>query len=412
MSFTKKQYNWSFERVKKTILSNIGKGNPSEWLNKEYEELSLDIKLKTNVLISPSTLKRIFGKSKTPDKYYPQKATLQALTEYAESYNQNNKIYSKFYSRKAILTYIIFITISISSVFIFYKSENGNLNFDSTLILSKLDGTTPASAFFEYHIPNTNDNYYIDFGDERISNKLDPEKNKITYCYRYPGVLKAKILRDKEVTSKEVDVFVPTNDWRAFTYYYRTPHTERFFYPVPIEKASNDGIFYPSAIFLSSIGIDTTKTIMMQLANFTKTRTNGDAFHFKTRLKEVGFWAGTQCYYTFIEIAGTKGHILVMLTNRGCSHWAILELSEKIYDGKNFDLSDFILNKDEWKEISIINNDKDVEIFVNENKIHHEKYENSIGNIAGISIIFLANGYVDYVKLFDSKDRLIIGNDF
>ena len=29
-----------------------------------------------------------------------------------------------------------------------------------------------------------------------------------------------------------------------------------------------------------------------------------------------------------------------------------------------------------------------------------------------ISIIFLANGYVDYVKLFDSKNRLILGNDF
>ncbi len=101
-----------------------------------------------------------------------------------------------------------------------------------------------------------------------------------------------------------------------------------------------------------------------------------------------------------------------MFTNKGCSHWTVLEVGEKRYDGKSSDLSDFILNKNEWKNIFITNSNKDVEIFVDENSIYKEKYKNSIGNIAGISIIFLANGHIDYVSLFDSKNNLVWGMNF
>ncbi len=297
MALIKEQRNPDYEQVKGKILKKIGKRKPTEWLNKEYEELSLDIKSKTNVLISPTTLKRIFGKKKTPEKYYPQKATLDALTEYAEAFNDNQKINSILFSRKALITYGILVILIISS-FVIHCPKNEYLNEEATLTLQKLEGTTPASAFFEYKIPITEDSLYIDFGDERKSVRLNPENNKITHCYRYPGVLKAKIMRGSEAASKEVDILIPTNGWRAHTYYYWIPHGERFFYPVPIEKVSKNGVFYPPSSFLHSIGIDTTQTIMMQLANFTKTNTSGDSFRFKTRLKGVNFWPGTQCYYT------------------------------------------------------------------------------------------------------------------
>lgn len=412
MPIIKEQYNLNYERVKKSIIRKIGKGDPFDWPNKEYEELSLDIKSKTNVLISPATLKRIFGKFKTPDKYYPQKATINALFKYAANFENDNKKYQNLYSPKAILVYFIAITLGLSCVFIFYKSPDRNLDYDSTLIIRKVEGTTPSSVFFEYNIPNTASGYYIDFGDGRVSEKLNAEVKKITHWYQYPGVLKAKIMKGSKVVSEEVDIVIPTNGWKALSYYYHTPHEERLFYQVPMEKAISNGVFYPSPVFLNSIGIDTTEVIMMQLANFVKTKTNGDSFYFETRIKKVGSWRGVQCFATFIEIAGTDGSIYLRFNSKGCSIWTAIWLGEKKHVGTNSDLSDFILSIDKWIDISIVNNNKNVEILVDKNPIYKEAYKKSVGNITGISIIFLGNGHIDYVRLYDDKKKLVLGNDF
>ena len=60
-------------------------GHPviSGWTNRDYIILSGVLSRQTDVKISPNTLKRIFGKLKTPERYYPQKATRDTLARYA-----------------------------------------------------------------------------------------------------------------------------------------------------------------------------------------------------------------------------------------------------------------------------------------------------------------------------------------
>ncbi|MCH5719301.1 hypothetical protein [Niabella hibiscisoli] len=54
-----------------------------QWTNSDYQLLNGQIRRQTDISISPNTLKRIFGKLKTPERYYPQKATRDALAQYA-----------------------------------------------------------------------------------------------------------------------------------------------------------------------------------------------------------------------------------------------------------------------------------------------------------------------------------------
>ena len=64
------------------VADTYGKPDSSEWTNGDFIRLSHILYKKTQVQISPNTLKRIFGKIKTDARYYPQKATRDALAQY------------------------------------------------------------------------------------------------------------------------------------------------------------------------------------------------------------------------------------------------------------------------------------------------------------------------------------------
>ena len=60
----------------------LNKGDYKEWKNRDFQELSFQIKRDTDILISTGTLKRIFGKVKTGENYNPQLTTIEALILY------------------------------------------------------------------------------------------------------------------------------------------------------------------------------------------------------------------------------------------------------------------------------------------------------------------------------------------
>ena len=64
------------------VADTYGKPDSSEWTNSDFIRLCSILYKKTHVQISPNTLKRIFGKIKTDARYYPQKATRDALAQY------------------------------------------------------------------------------------------------------------------------------------------------------------------------------------------------------------------------------------------------------------------------------------------------------------------------------------------
>lgn len=65
------------------IAEKFSKPNFGEWTNGDYIRLSSILSRTTSVQISPNTLKRIFGKLKTTERYFPQRATRDALVQYA-----------------------------------------------------------------------------------------------------------------------------------------------------------------------------------------------------------------------------------------------------------------------------------------------------------------------------------------
>src|SRR3990170_5575358 len=81
--YENKQSFYHLEICCRYVGEKYGKPLISTWTNGDYIRLSSILSHKTNVQISPSTLKRIFGKLKTTERYYPQKATRDALADFA-----------------------------------------------------------------------------------------------------------------------------------------------------------------------------------------------------------------------------------------------------------------------------------------------------------------------------------------
>jgi hypothetical protein len=60
----------------------FNRGEATTWKHSDFVDLHREIQRDTNTNISPSTLKRIFGKVAVDEDYIPQQATLDALKKY------------------------------------------------------------------------------------------------------------------------------------------------------------------------------------------------------------------------------------------------------------------------------------------------------------------------------------------
>lgn len=413
MFFNKNTYQKRASTAKKQVEKKFNRGKSNVWRNKDYEDLCFEINIATKVLISTATLKRIFGKNRTHERYTPQEATLEAMERYSGiSEDFQPKVRVKIQPINNLWSYsiLLFLVALISLIFI-KNQKNGQEIKSAVLKLQKIEGVGPATAYFEYQVPKLNDSIILDYGILDLEDHIDPNSNHISQIYRYPGLFETKIKTRKKIISDTVPVFIPTNGWQALASYYEQPYTERY-YPVPFEQTVSDGIFHPNKKFLSSIGMDTTQIIVLRIDNFQKTETNGDSFHLKSRLKNINFWPAIRCYSAFIRIVGEEGDILIKITNKGCSRWGEYRLSEVRHNGQFTDLSAFSVDMKNWNTIDIINKNKQVEVFIDGNSVFEGGYQKPIGNIVGLSVIFHGSGYVDFINLLDSERNSIFRTDF
>ncbi len=411
MVLVTRQYKRRLNYIKNGVINKFGKGKPSHWRNVDFKDLSFEIKLASNILISASTLKRIFGKNKTPDTYYPQESTLEAMGKYADVHADDEKTIFLFLKNTYFLLLAVFVLIvGILWFYGIFASSSEKL-IPVKLELQKVDGANPATAIFHYEIPDTEDSLFISFGDGYPLKHLVAEKKLISHYYKYPGIFNITICTRKQVLSDTLKLFIGTDDWQTLAHYYQQNHNERYF-PIPLEYATNAEEFHPTRKILANIGMDTTRIIVLRLDNFRQTGKNGDAFQLKTRLKNISYWPAVRCYSAYIHVVGRNGSIKIKLANEGCSQYGNVTLSEKTIQGIYADLSNFSLDIKNWNEIEIINNNKQVDIKINSTTIFHEAYNTSIGELMGVTLKFHGSGYVDYFILQDKGYSPIFEKQF
>jgi hypothetical protein len=401
------------------IETQLQWGKSEDWHNDVFLELSEKIQQKTGVLLSPTTLKRVWGKVNY--KSAPSISTLNTLSQFAgyenwrEFKNQNNiSFFRKIRQRVSPNLGIIMISAAIMTlVFISLYSLKGKEEipkFDISKIVFKSNTITeglPNSVVFDIDLQGIqSDSIYIQqFWDPTKTIKLKPTQKQATGIYYFPGYFKAKLLVDGKKI-KEHDLFIKSNGWSATIDY------------EPIPKFLEQSEIIDNGLSLPKKNIEQIKNSNTPIgASFHYVKdfgdVSGDNFTLKTSIQNMYNDKWAVCQKNRIVILGTNGAHIIPFSIPGCASDLDLLLNDVFLKGKENDLSAFGVDFTSQKEIQIKILNKQVKVFVNQKEIYSNSYHQSIGRLVGIRYRFTGAFKASFIEIIDSKtNSVILSDDF
>lgn len=377
----------------------FNRGNCSEWRHSDYDDLRREIRRSTNVVISTNTLKRIFGKIDVDEDYFPQRATIDALRKYGsegtEETNFPNEspiiISQKPFLKLNIVGPAIGLLIILIVYFTFGYFWQSSDEMRAKISIAGIEGELPATVFFDVTLPATKDSVFIDFGDKSPRKYVDTSQ-RVAHNYLFPDVFRVKLYVSKKIVTSQ-DVPILSNGWIALGYHWQRDLPHRY-YAFPILKNTTDSVFHISSSQMHKMGLDTTTSFLTRICNYTDIDAEGDSFVFETTFKNKPRSGGLYCNSTQFQITGVDGAIRFRFVNSGCSFRVLNIVGEKVFEGSKTNLSEFVILTQNWNNVKLINKDKQVTLFVNDQQIFEETYEKSLGMLKGLFIEFEGNGYL------------------
>jgi len=406
---------------------------------REYEYLCDQIEEKTGILISLSTIKRIFGGK---FERLPQTATLDALTLFIgykgwQDFKMNKKQEASLtpalevpepVARQKIATPVkktsriffiqatsLLILLGIGTFFFLTsirqkETVKQEISAKDVVFSAKkmVSQGVPNSVVFSYNIDQlAGDSFFIQQSWDP-SRKLPIRKYNYTQTdiYYEPGFHKAKLISNDKVL-KEVEVLIPTKGWIAYT------RTAKDRFPHYLNNAMvHDGILGITSQHLKENAINLEEERYYYYSLYPEVLdVNSDHFTLKARVR-VKTVKPTQCPVMAVGIYGEHSTFHFPSTIPGCISEINTNFSEKFISGKTSDLSGLggdVLN---WQNIEVRVVNRQITLFMQNKKVLQEQYKEPAGQIRGIG--FISNGLceVDWVELQDSSGKIVYNNEF
>ncbi|MEJ8844892.1 hypothetical protein WG954_21035 [Lacibacter sp. H375] len=404
----------------------IGKASFESWTNGDYLRLSGQLFRQTNVQISPSTLKRIFGKLKTTDRYYPQKATRDALVQYSgysdwdaflakhpkpvatkeeEPVAEATKNISANPVSKQRRNIYIIIALLLIAVIIFWvlqknKSVQSVTSADVDLLCSKPEGEAPHSTTFTIKLANSfkgdKDNFTIDFGDGRREKEID-EGLTISHFYEIPGRYYA-LLKYDGIPVDSVSVYLKTNGWTATA---QIQFDTAKVYPVNINRYTKTGKLEVMAEEVSAAGVDTSKAFFVHFVNTKPLPVDADNFELNLWLSTSLPRPGIRCSQADITVYGEQSSHFARFIKPGCVSWSLLNFSEIHHEGEREDLSFLGVDLTAGGRIKLKVVNKKATLSINDKIVHETTYRFPLKKFYGMRITFGGIGVINGFALKD-----------
>ena len=415
------------------VADTYGKPDSSEWTNSDFVRLSSILYKKTHVQISPNTLKRIFGKIKTDARYYPQKATRDALVQYVGFADWDRFILSqpkprpaspaqrpqdlpatlppvvvpavqvhvrKSRVRATLLAVFASMLIGIAGWqgFLLWQGEKPS----ATLFCKNPEGGNPHSAVFVLRnfdqVSELGNEYTIEYGDGRKS-VLNGKDSVYSHYYEVPGRCLA-ILKKAGVPIDTVPVFLHTSGWTATAnMMYDTTRV----YPIEAPGLFSNGYNSISAAEIGRAGVDTNRTFFVDFINTHLSDIDGDNFELLVDVKASPPRPGVRCSQVRVTVFGDSSNHMVDIMKPGCVHWSKLQFSEIRTDGRS-EGPDFLgadLTAGGTIGIKVVN--RRATLLVNGRMVYENSYQKPLRHIYGLDIMFAGIGTLRSVQLKDLK---------
>lgn len=394
------------------IEEKLNWGSSKKWHNDVFIELSEKIQEETKVLLSSTTLKRVWGRVNY--KSAPSISTLNALAQFAGFLNwrdfKNNTKTSEFtFYKKTVVKNLRIIMLSafiIAALFlsIFSMSSNKSTrakDYSKVLFKSRaiVEGL-PNSVVFDFDLKDVkSDNILIQqYWDATKTIKIDREQKQATGQYYFPGYFRAKLLIDDQIV-KEHDLFIKSNGWLGTLDYEPVP---KYFKQSEVRKENS--LSFSKKILEEVVELEKPITSTFHYVNDLG-NISGDNFELTSDVKNLFTEKWGVCQKTTIIIVGTKSALLIPFSISGCVSEIGLMLSDVYLDGKKSNLSAFGTDLSSFKNIKIKTEDKNVTVYIEGEQIYKSSYKESLGNIVGIRFKFKGIGEVEDLILKDLKGK-------
>lgn len=397
------------------IEEKVGKGSCTTWTDGVFAQLSDEIQSETKVVLSKNTLKRLFGKMRTPNDYHPQRETRNALAKFAGYVDWNhfvgtiegsvplksietNSISSSW--NKTFVGVSVFLFLIVAGLFFIGRSIGSFTSQPFTLNIKNPIDTVPFTLVSKYDSSYQN----IENCILSLEGQFNLSGNSGTYT-EYIELPTYTWLYVKEgndlIFSKAVHAL--SRGWEAFY------HKKQRFTKVPIINWQKPGMVSFNKMWFVKHNLDTS-IFDIQFRNSKNFELDGDNFTFETRVfKHPQLQTCTGNMY---KIFGEGGHIEVALFPPYCAQHNFINLNEVFLSGRTTDLTSLGQHIGEYSIVRIQVINKNMKLFLNGRECFSKSYTKSVGQIK--AFIFSLSNFndIDYIKAWDAKGKLVENFDF
>jgi len=395
-------------------------GKSLDWHNDVFYELSEAIQERTNVLLSTTTLKRVWGKVSYNNS--PSISTLNTLSQFAgyNNWRDFKNHHENFYIREekkkntTNLTTILGIASAIALIFIsLFSVINANKSEYSITDISKIKFSSkpvtvgmPNSVVFNIDMASIeSDSIYIQqYWDPTKTIKINSDQKQATGIYYFPGYFRAKLVVDGNVI-KEHDLFIKSDGWSGSIDYNPVPKY------LKTQLLINNGLSLPNLIIdeikSNKLPLTSTYHLVDDLGSIS-----GDNFTLETTIKNVYNDKWAVCQTAKIYLLGSKGAFIIPFTISGCISNINVMLNDVYLNGKEHDLSSLGVDLSTFKDIKISVENKKLKVFVNQEEMFSASYNETMGKLVGIRFKFLGAGEVKQIKVLNASGKTVIKDDF
>lgn len=410
----------NIEKCKKVIEDKLNWGSSTSWLNYDFERLNEQIFAETNVQLSVSTLKRIFGKASYNSS--PSLTTLNTLAQFIGFANWRDftkslapqpaiielpiieppiaipaKPVLKTNQRRYFI-YGIISTLAIISL-IGFMTQKKRQPLDATKFVFSANKVVteglPNSVIFTYDATAAKPNdsiFIVQTWDSRRKKQVDRNLHHHSAIYYYPGYFRTKLLVNDEIV-KKYDLQIKTDNWLALLEPTQDAKMPLYFTKQEVLKGNEISI---DRDLLKKYGLSLQPDIpRVRLFNQTDLGDlMSDNFTFETVLKN-DFSEGTgACQQVQILIQCKDDVIIIPLCAKTCIGNISLYACGKNIESKDADLSGFGCDLSQWTKLRVETQNKEMTFFVNDKKVHTLNFPNDATGIVGLQYRFGGVGAV------------------
>ena len=418
-----------------------------QWAEYDYKKLSDLIFQKTNTLISPLTMKRIFRS--VPGTYNPKHGTKNALAQFvgytdwqdftekehvsisqtAVSSESNpvvnedeEDILAEKKADNTIVQMLITAAILIGFGLLLYllwhgvngKDELNRIELSSDIIYGEL----PFTATIHYDITGVKDeevylNYNYNFSD--VKKPLDRNKHEIHISFELPGSYTIA-MRTATRVIKQTYITGISRGWYAYYFSKGNFGACKKEYLSPLDTflydTIHDGYLYFSPEEMKNFGANITKPYFLNNSIYSDFGVNGNNCSMEIRFRNALKEGGISCQACQFHLVGDTGWIHFSLTNPKSYSYTFVNLSGEGYSGETSDFKALGVNMNEWGVIKMISKNKRMSLIYNNDTIFNTPNNRPVENVRQISVISQGTAKIDYVRLFNRSDSIVYCEEF